>query len=136
MPSMTRVWRVLSGVLFLLALVALARLLLPDLWSRFRPSARHQQAGAMALIFAGSSFICLQFGVGVGWKGMVQGLLLGLAFVLWGGEQFLPPGPLVTAIDSAVIAIFVLDLGLVIAGQLEILPARPGKGPGRPGLPS
>jgi hypothetical protein len=118
MPVMKRWLRTFSGVLFVLALVALAWLLLPDLWASFHPSVRHQHSGALALMFVGSSFICLQFGVGGSWKGMLKGLLLGLAFVLWGGEQFLPAGAAVTAIDSAVIAIFVVDLGLVIAGHL------------------
>jgi hypothetical protein len=116
---MKRLLRTLSGVLFGLALVALAWLLLPDLWSSFHPSLRHQQAGALALMFVGSSFICLQFSTGGRWQDLLKGWLLGLAFVLWGGEQFLPPGAAVTAMDSVVIGIFVVDLGLVIAGHLE-----------------
>ena len=117
----------LSGAFFCLALAALAWLLLTDAWAGFHPSPRHQQAGALALIFVGFSFICLQFYEGGHWKEMLKGLLLGLAFVLWGGEQFLPPGSMVTAVDSAVIAIFVVDLGLVTAGRLE---STPKNGPG------
>jgi hypothetical protein len=119
---MKRLLRTLSGVLFGLALIALAWLLLPDLWSGFRPSLRHQQAGALALMFVGSSFCCMQFSAGGRRKEMLKGLLLGLAFVLWGGEQFLPAGAAVTAMDSLVIGIFVVDLGLVIAGHLETPP--------------
>jgi hypothetical protein len=121
--------RRLSSVFFFFALAALVWLLLPDLWTSFHPSARHQEAGALALMFVGSSFICLQ--LSGNWKGMLKGLLLGLAFVLWGGEQFLRPGPTVTAIDSAVIAIFVLDMGLVIAGHLEASPKDGHGGPPR-----
>jgi hypothetical protein len=120
---MKRLFRVLSGFLFLLALIALAFLLLPDLWSRFQPTARHQQAAAFALIFVGSSFVCLQLGTEGRWKEKLKGTLLGLAFALWGSEQYLPPGAWVTAIDSAVIAIFVVDLGLVIGGSLRVTPA-------------
>jgi dipeptide/tripeptide permease len=119
---MKKFLRTLSGIFFGLALLALAWLLLPDLWSSFQPSLRHQQAGALALIFVGASFICLQASAAAHGKTTLKALLLGLAFVLWGGEQFLPPGPLVTALDSAVIAIFVVDLGLVIASQLETPP--------------
>jgi len=126
MPTVKKSLRTFGGVLFALALGALGCLVLPDLWAGFHPSLRHQRAGALALMFVGSSFICLQFGMGGNWRGMLKGLLLGLAFVLWGGEQFLPPGSLVTAIDSAVIGIFVVDLGLVIAGQLRA--PRPGPG--------
>jgi hypothetical protein len=114
--------RALIGVLFGLALVALAWLLLPDLWTGFHPSQRHQQAGALALMFVGASFACLQFNTEGRWKERLKGLLLGMAFVLWGAEQFLPPGSAATAVDGFVIAIFVSDLGLVIASHLEAPP--------------
>jgi hypothetical protein len=39
--------------------------------------------------------------------------------VLWGGEQFLPPGTFVTAFDSVVITIFVADMAWVILGRLR-----------------
>jgi hypothetical protein len=107
----------LAKTLFCFALVTLAWLLVPDLWNSFHPSLRHQQAGALALIFVGSSFICIQLSATKRLKETFKGVLLGLAFVFWGGEQFMPPGAAVTAMDSVVIAIFVLDLGLVIAGH-------------------
>ena len=108
-----------SAALFALALTALAWLLLPDLWTSFQPSVRHQRAGALALIFAGASFICQQMSAGRGGTELIKGALLGLAFILWGGEWFLPAGPVGTAIDGAVIAIFVVDLGMVIKGGLD-----------------
>jgi hypothetical protein len=117
-PKMKRRLRALSGILFLLAFVALAFLLLPDLWLHFRPTFRHRQTAAFALIFVGASFICLQLSVDGRWRDKLKGVLLGSAFVLWGSEQYLPAGAWVTAIDSAVIAIFVVDLGLVIGGSL------------------
>jgi hypothetical protein len=112
MPVVKTTLRAFGSALFLLALVALAWLLFPDLWSSFHPSIRHQQAGALALMFVGSSFVCLRLSGHGGWREKIKGVLLGLAFVLWGAEQFLPAGRLVTAVDSAVIAIFVVDLGL------------------------
>jgi hypothetical protein len=116
---MKKFLRMLCGVFFMAAVGALSWLLLPDLWENFQPSPRHAQAGALALMLVGLSFICLQLGSVERRRETLKRLLLGLAFVLWGGEQFLPPGPAATAVDSAVIAIFVIDLGLVIAGRLE-----------------
>lgn len=110
--------RALSGLFFVLALAALAVLLASDLWTRFQATHRHVQAEALALIFVGTSFICLQFSAGRNWREAVNGLLLGLAFVLWGAEQFLPQGPAVTATDCVVITIFIVDLGLVIGSRL------------------
>jgi hypothetical protein len=119
MSIIKRLPRLLTGAFFGLAFAVLAWLVVTDVWFGFHPSLRHERFGALALIFVGSAFICLQFHQSVHWKEMLKGLLLGLAFVLWGGEQFLPSGSTVTAVDSAVIAIFVVDLGLAIAGRLE-----------------
>jgi hypothetical protein len=124
---MKAVFRPLSGVLFLLALIALAFLLISDLCVRLRLTAVHQRAGGLALMLAGASFVCLQLSTGARRADVLKGILLGLAFVLWGGEQYLPPGPWVTAIDSVVIVIFVADLGLVIRGSL-VPPARDRSG--------
>jgi hypothetical protein len=110
--------RALCGLFFALALAALALLLLSDIWMGFMPAPRHFQAESLALIFVGISFVCLQLSTGNGWRDMLKGLLLGLAFVLWGSEKFMPQGPCVIATDTGVIAIFILDLGLIIAGHL------------------
>jgi len=120
---MKKLFRLLSGFLFLLALIALGFLGLSDLWLRFQATIGQQRAGALALIFVGASFICLQLSADLRRKEMGKGILLGLAFILWGGEQFLPPGAAVTAIDCAVITIFVVDLGLVIKGGLGRKPS-------------
>ncbi len=45
--------------------------------------------------------------------------MLGLAFVLWGTEQLLPPSAWVTVMDSLVIGIFVVDLALIIIEHLN-----------------
>jgi hypothetical protein len=110
------VW--LSGILFIAAMVALVTLVVPDMWTGFQPSVRHQRAGAFALVFVGLSFLCLILARRARCSQQLKGLLLGLAFVLWGAESFLSTGAATTAMDAAVIAIFVLDLGLVIKGGL------------------
>ena len=116
---MSKFLRILSGVLFLLALVALAFLLLSDLWLRFQPAPSHPHASALALMFVGASFVCLQLSATGRGRKTLKGVLLGLAFVLWGSEQFLPPGAGTIAIDCVVITIFVTDLGLVIKSSLR-----------------
>jgi len=49
---------------------------------------------------------------------MLKGILLGLAFVLWGVEQYLRSGSGITAIDSVVITIFLAGLALMIKGDM------------------
>lgn len=66
------------------------------------------------MIFVGLSFVCTQLSADSRWNEKLKGILLGMAFALWGGEQYLAPGALVTAVDSLVVTIFVADLGLVI----------------------
>jgi hypothetical protein len=116
---MTRPLRHLSVLLFVAALAALATLLASDGLHGLRLTLFHQRAGALALILIGSSYIARQLGLRRRWQEALQGIFLGGAFVLWGSEQFLPPGPVVTAIDSAVITIFVVDLSLIIVGQIR-----------------
>jgi hypothetical protein len=111
---MKRFMRLLSRFLFALAFIAVAFLLLADIWGRFQPTARHQHAEALALIFVGLAFVCMQVSAESRWKEKLKGILLGMAFALWGSEQYLAPGGLVTAVDGLVVTIFVVDLGLVI----------------------
>jgi hypothetical protein len=108
-----------SALLFLLALAGITLLWASDARHAFGLTPLHQQVGAWALILIGSSYILLQLAVGRRAGEALKGIALGAAFVLWGGEQFLAPGPAVTAIDSVVITIFVVDLSLIVIGQLR-----------------
>jgi len=67
----------------------------------------------------GASYIFLQLSTRRRCNEILKGVLLGTAFLLWGGEQLLPPSPLVTAMDSAVITIFVVDLSLITLEHLK-----------------
>jgi hypothetical protein len=42
------------------------------------------------------------------------GLLMGVAFVLWGSEQFLTDRALISFIDDCIVFLFVVDLSIVI----------------------
>ncbi len=75
--------------------------------------------GAIPLILIGLSYASFQFSTQRPHSERVKGLLLGLAFVLWGSEQLLPPSPWVTVMDSLVISIFVVDLALIIIEHLK-----------------
>jgi len=75
--------------------------------------------GALPLICIGLSYISFQLSAERERSELVKGLLLGIAFVFWGSEQLLPSSPLVTVMDSIVITIFVVDLGLIIVEHLK-----------------
>lgn len=104
---------------FILALAGIATLLFFDAVRQLQWTSIHQQAGSLSLMLIGASYICLQLSAKRPWNEMLKGILLGTAFLLWGGEQFLPAGHLVTGMDSAVITIFVIDLGLIILEHLN-----------------
>jgi hypothetical protein len=125
---MQPLFRRLSAALFLLSLIALALLLGADVWAPLRLAAAAWRPGALALMLAGAAFVGVQLGTSAQTGIALKDLLLGLAFVLWGAEQYLPAGWAVTAIDAAVITIFVVDLGVVIrrrlaGGRLEATPS-------------
>ena len=111
--------RSLSALLLLSALVGLATLLVFDAWNHLRLTSVHQRVGALSFILIGVSYISLQLSSGRPWRERYKGVLLGLGFSFWGSEQFLPPGPVATALDSLVVLIFVSDLGMVIVDRLK-----------------
>jgi hypothetical protein len=119
MSTMTKLFRGFSLFLFLAALGGLAVLLASDVSHALRLTSFHQQSGALALILIGASYVSLQLSSGWPWNEKLKGVFLGFAFILWGSEQFLPASRVVTLMDSAVITIFVVDLGLIILDRLK-----------------
>ena len=104
----------MSIILFSLALLGVVTLLFSDALHHLQFNSSHQQLGAIPLILIGLSYISFQLSARRQRGERVKGLLLGLAFVLWGGEQLLPPNAWVTVMDSLVITIFVVDIALII----------------------
>ncbi len=100
----------LSGVVLLALRVVHS--VKPDFWAPPLKS-------AVPLILVGASFACLQFAVPRTRVQMVLGLLAALAFILWGAEQYLSNQTLVAFIDDIVVFLFVLDLSIVIYGQIQ-----------------
>jgi hypothetical protein len=117
---MTKLFRCLSIIFFISALAGIATLLTSDMLHRLDLTLLHQRAGSLSLIFIGMSYISLQLSALRRWDELIKGILLGIAFFLWGGELFVPPGMLVTAMDSIVITIFVVDLSLIIVQHLKL----------------
>lgn len=109
----------LSTMLFIFALAAMLTLLATDMLNALMPTALHRRAGAISLMLIGSSFVALQMSSRRAMVEKLKPISLGVAFFLWGAGQFLPPGRLATATDTAVMVIFVIDLSLVIIEHLK-----------------
>ncbi len=89
-----------------------------DVQNAFHYDAAHLRMGSPPFILIGLAFIAYQLSQSCPWRQRVKGLLLGVAFALWGSEQFLPASSWLTLMDDIVIGIFVVDLGVIVAGRL------------------
>jgi peptidoglycan/LPS O-acetylase OafA/YrhL len=116
---MITLFRWLSAILFASAIVAMLTLLVSDACNALALTAIHRRAGALSFMLIGCSYVALQLSLRRPWSEKVKAILLGVAFLFWGSVQFLSPGPWVTAMDSAVVVIFVVDLGLIIMENLK-----------------
>ena len=111
--------RLLSGTLAAVAVMGSAALILFDIPHRVLPGLTHAPVSALPLLFIGISYICLQPLTRPGRTELVQRMLLGCAFILWGIDQILPPGRATTVIGDVVITLYVLDLGAIIREHLR-----------------
>lgn len=74
---------------------------------------------ALPLLLAGSSYIVLQAIVKPRAPELLKRLMLGIAFLLWGVVQLMPVSQLATELGNVVIALYVVDLGLMIWNELD-----------------
>src|SRR5579863_7437213 len=116
---MATLFRWLSAILFVSALAAMLTLLVSDAWNALSFTTIHRRAGALSFMLIGASYVALQISERCRWGEKLKAILLGVAFLFWGSVQFLSPGPWVTAMDSAVVVIFVVDLSLIIMERLK-----------------
>jgi hypothetical protein len=110
--------RFLSLLFLIASLASFLAVLFCDVRQGFRYDANHLRMGSLPFIFIGISFICYQLSLHGPWRQRIKGLLLGLAFALWGSEQFLHASIWLTLLDNLVIAIFIVDLGLIVGGHV------------------
>jgi peptidoglycan/LPS O-acetylase OafA/YrhL len=121
-------WRI--GLLLLAAALAtIGSLVVTDAAHGLRYTSLHSRLGAVALIMIGASYVSFQIVSRRRRDELVRGILLGGAFALWGTEQLLPSGRWTTAMDTAVIAIFVVDLAMITLNGLERPASQEGTGP-------
>jgi hypothetical protein len=74
---------------------------------------------ALPLLLAGSSYLVLQAILRPRPFELLKRLMLGTAFLLWGIVQVMPANNLTTELGNVVIALYVVDLGLIIWTELE-----------------
>lgn len=118
---------VVLAVVSCIALVAIGATPLLTAWSS--AIARMSERGwafikagplaALPLLLAGSSYIVLQAILRPRPLELLKRLMLGCAFLLWGITQLMAASNLATELGNVVIALYVIDLGLMIRSDLE-----------------
>jgi len=79
---------------------------------------------ALPLLLAGFSYLLLQAILRPRRLELLKRLMLGSAFLLWGVVQLMPVGDLAVELGNVVIALYVIDLGLIIWTDLQKNQAR------------
>jgi hypothetical protein len=74
---------------------------------------------ALPLLLAGTSYLVLQAILRPPPLELLKRVMLGIAFLLWGVVQLMPASDLATELGNVVIALYVIDLGLIIWTDLE-----------------
>jgi uncharacterized membrane protein HdeD (DUF308 family) len=74
---------------------------------------------ALPLLLAGISYLVLQVIVRPRPLELFKRVMLAAAFLLWGIVQLMPAGNLASELGNLVIALYVIDLGLIIWTDLE-----------------
>jgi len=119
------VLRVMSALALAVAFATAAGIVLLDAIHWIRPDWSWKVKSAIPLICIGSSYALLQFTIPRTLVEFCLSLAVSLAFILWGVEQFIPVPRIASVVDDVVVFLFVLDLSIVIRGQLKQTLRRP-----------
>lgn len=117
--------RAVTIFLLLVALVSSVVLLVLDAWSGFREGDARQVVSALPLIAI--AFACLAFHATWTPKplDLLKRVLLSAAFLFWAATQLSPTAGWAPVANDVAIALFVLDLALILWGDLRERLANP-----------
>lgn len=108
--------RFLPLLLGLISLAGVVGLLVWDVRPTLFRAGAHDFLGAFPLALIAIAYFAYQLVRRPRAADMVKAILLAVAFLLWAANQFWPNSPKATLLNDLAIALFVLDVFLVIAG--------------------
>ena len=111
-----RAHRATPVILGSLTLLSVAVLLAWDIVPTRFPANAHAVLGALPLVMIAISYLVYQSVHRPPRRELVKAILLAAAFVLWAANQLWPDSALATFWNDMAIALFVLDVFLVIVG--------------------
>jgi uncharacterized membrane protein len=111
-----RAHRALPVLLGLVALTSVAVLFLWDAHPRLFPARAHNVLGAFPLAIIALAYLAYQSAHKPAPMEVVKAILLAIAFLFWAANQMWPNLPQATLFNDIAIALFVLDVFLVMIG--------------------
>jgi hypothetical protein len=109
-------WRIVSGLLGAVTLAGVAALLVWDAFPRFFPAGSHEVLAAFSLAMIALAYLVHQIAQRPAAMEFLKAIMLAVAFLFWAANQFWPGLPQAAFFNDAAIALFVLDVFLVIVG--------------------
>ena len=111
-----RAHRALPVALGIVTLASVGVLFVWDAAPRLFPARSHDVIGAFALTMIAVAYLAYQVAHRPAINDLVKAILLAIAFLFWAANQFWPDSPRATLYNDIAIALFVLDVFLVIIG--------------------
>jgi hypothetical protein len=111
-----RVHRTLAVALGIVTLLAVGVLLVWDAFPMYFPARAHDVLASFPLALIALSYLIYQFAHRPPFRELVKAVMLAAAFVLWAANQLWPDLRQATLFNDLAIALFVLDVFLVMIG--------------------
>ncbi|MGA3010197.1 MAG: hypothetical protein ABSD72_08035 [Terracidiphilus sp.] len=119
---LNRAHRALPVILSVLTLASVAVLAARDAFPRLFPARAHDVLAAFPLAMIAVAYLVFQIARRPARLEAVKAGLLAVAFLFWAANQFWPDLPQATLFNDVAIALFVLDMFLVIVGWPATFP--------------
>jgi hypothetical protein len=117
-----RTHRALPVILGMVTLAGVGVLFVWDAFPQVFPARSHDVLAAFPLAMIALAYLVYQVAHRPAWMEFAKAIMLAVAFLFWAANQFWPNLPQATLFNDVAIALFVLDVFLVMAGWPATLP--------------
>ncbi len=117
--------RAVPVILGAVTLAGVGVLLVWDIVPKLFPERAHNLLAALPLLMIACTYLIYQLAQRPPVTELVKAILLAAAFVFWAANQFWPALPQATLFNDIAIALFVLDVFLVVIGWPSPVPHDP-----------
>jgi hypothetical protein len=122
MHRLDRAQRAIPVIIGAIALATVAVLFAWDTFPRLFPDRAHDLLGALPLALIAFAYLAYQIIRCPESLELVKAIMLAVAFLFWAANQLWPDIPLATLFNDIAVALFVLDVFLVIIGWPASIP--------------